>query len=171
MGLNRIHFSEKRTAKSSTAQADENNPLDELERAIRTIENSFGKGTVMKLDSTSDRSSVEVISTGSLGLDIALGIGEVLHTIQANPLPGGVPRGRMVEIYGPGKSLFPWFNLQRALARPPWLCTLLLRHSNWEGSALSSMLNMLWILFGFQEKKKRFELIVNQGKNAGCQDK
>lgn len=61
-----------------------------LEGAMAAIERSFGKGSVMRLG---DRTAmnVEVISTGSLGLDIALGI-------------GGLPRGRIVEIYGPESS-------------------------------------------------------------------
>ncbi len=61
-----------------------------LEAALSQIDRAFGKGSVMKLGS---RQSVEIdtISTGSLGLDIALGI-------------GGLPRGRIVEIYGPESS-------------------------------------------------------------------
>ncbi len=61
-----------------------------LEGAMAAIERNFGKGSVMRLG---DRTAmnVEVISTGSLGLDIALGI-------------GGLPRGRIVEIYGPESS-------------------------------------------------------------------
>ncbi len=63
-----------------------------LDAALAQIERSFGKGSVMRLngDGTSPM-QVEAISTGSLGLDIALGI-------------GGVPRGRIVEIYGPESS-------------------------------------------------------------------
>ncbi len=60
--------------------------------AISSIEKQFGKGSIMRLDSSKDNiESVPSISTGSLGLDIALGI-------------GGVPRGRIVEIYGPESS-------------------------------------------------------------------
>jgi len=62
-----------------------------LEAALAHIEKQFGKGSIMKLG-TSDRSiDVEAIPTGSLGLDIALGI-------------GGLPKGRVVEIYGPESS-------------------------------------------------------------------
>src|SRR6266850_6921935 len=62
-----------------------------LGAALSQIEKQFGKGSVMRLgDSTASR-DVEAISTGSLGLDIALGI-------------GGLPRGRVVEIYGPESS-------------------------------------------------------------------
>ena len=61
-----------------------------LEAALSQIDKAFGKGSVMKLGSR-EGIEVETISTGSLGLDIALGI-------------GGVPRGRIVEIYGPESS-------------------------------------------------------------------
>ena len=61
-----------------------------LETALLSIERQFGKGAVMKLGQNSGM-QVESISTGSLGLDLALGI-------------GGVPRGRIVEIYGPESS-------------------------------------------------------------------
>ena len=62
-----------------------------LEAALGQIERAFGKGSVMKLGEGHTLVEVEVISTGSLGLDIALGI-------------GGLPRGRIVEIYGPESS-------------------------------------------------------------------
>jgi len=62
-----------------------------LQAALGQIEKQFGKGSVMRLgDSTASR-DIEVVSTGSLGLDIALGI-------------GGLPKGRVVEIYGPESS-------------------------------------------------------------------
>ena len=61
-----------------------------LDTALSQIEKQFGKGSVMKLGETADM-NVESISTGSLSLDIALGI-------------GGVPRGRIIEIYGPESS-------------------------------------------------------------------
>ena len=62
-----------------------------LEAALSQIERNFGKGSVMKLGHGSNVVDVDTISTGSLGLDIALGI-------------GGLPRGRVVEIYGPESS-------------------------------------------------------------------
>ena len=61
-----------------------------LQTAISQIEKQFGKGAIMKLGENQSM-NVEHISTGSLGLDMALGI-------------GGVPRGRIVEIYGPESS-------------------------------------------------------------------
>jgi recombination protein RecA len=62
-----------------------------LDAALGQIERAFGKGSIMKLGSHEAAAEVEVVSTGSLGLDIALGI-------------GGLPRGRVVEIYGPESS-------------------------------------------------------------------
>jgi len=62
-----------------------------LEAAISQIERGFGKGSIMRLGQNQQAVEVEAISTGSLGLDIALGI-------------GGLPRGRVVEIYGPESS-------------------------------------------------------------------
>jgi recombination protein RecA len=62
-----------------------------LDAALVQIERAFGKGSIMKLGSRPASSDAEIISTGSLGLDIALGI-------------GGLPRGRIVEIYGPESS-------------------------------------------------------------------
>ncbi len=62
-----------------------------LEAALGQIERAFGKGSIMKLGQREQAVDTEVISTGSLGLDIALGI-------------GGLPRGRIIEIYGPESS-------------------------------------------------------------------
>src|SRR5207244_12929680 len=62
-----------------------------LDAALGQIERAFGKGSIMKLGSREAASDVDVVSTGSLGLDIALGI-------------GGLPRGRVVESYGPESS-------------------------------------------------------------------
>ncbi len=62
-----------------------------LEAAIKQIERDFGQGAVMKLGDSGRDKSIEVISTGSLSLDVALGV-------------GGVPKGRVVEIYGPESS-------------------------------------------------------------------
>jgi recombination protein RecA len=62
-----------------------------LEAALAQIDKTFGKGSIMRLGAADHQIDVEAISTGSLGLDIALGI-------------GGLPRGRIVEIYGPESS-------------------------------------------------------------------
>ena len=65
--------------------------LKALDAAINNIEKQFGKGTVMKLGDSSANMNVETVPTGSLGLDLALGV-------------GGLPRGRVIEIYGPESS-------------------------------------------------------------------
>ena len=62
-----------------------------LDAAIAKLEKDFGKGTVMRLGDPSAQVAVETIPTGSLSLDLALGL-------------GGVPKGRIVEIYGPESS-------------------------------------------------------------------
>ncbi|MBW7949690.1 MAG: recombinase RecA [Pseudorhodoplanes sp.] len=62
-----------------------------LDAALSQIERAFGKGSIMRLGRTNKSMDIETVSTGSLGLDIALGI-------------GGLPRGRVVEIYGPESS-------------------------------------------------------------------
>lgn len=62
-----------------------------LDLAMRQIEKDFGKGSIMKLGEASTKMNIEVIPTGALSLDIALGV-------------GGIPRGRVVEIYGPESS-------------------------------------------------------------------
>jgi recombination protein RecA len=67
---------------------DKNKALD---AALSQIERAFGKGSIMRMGNKSADEEVEVISTGSLGLDLALGI-------------GGLPKGRIVEIYGPESS-------------------------------------------------------------------
>jgi recombination protein RecA len=69
----------------------EENRKKALSAALGQIEKQFGKGSVMRLGDASASYDVEAVSTGSLGLDIALGI-------------GGLPRGRVVEIYGPESS-------------------------------------------------------------------
>src|SRR4030088_706680 len=62
-----------------------------LDAALSQIERNFGKGSIMRLGKSDKNLDVDVVSTGSLGLDIALGV-------------GGLPRGRVIEIYGPESS-------------------------------------------------------------------
>ena len=62
-----------------------------LETALAQIERQFGKGSIMKLGEAAANQQIEVIATGSISLDVALGV-------------GGLPRGRVVEIYGPESS-------------------------------------------------------------------
>jgi recombination protein RecA len=80
-----LHIVEK---ESSSMNPERQKALD---AALAQIERAFGKGSVMKLGAKEAATEIETISTGSLGLDIALGV-------------GGLPRGRIVEIYGPESS-------------------------------------------------------------------
>jgi recombination protein RecA len=68
----------------------DDNKTKALQAALAQIEKQFGKGSIMKMDSQALQ-DIQVVSTGSLGLDIALGV-------------GGLPRGRVIEIYGPESS-------------------------------------------------------------------
>ena len=70
---------------------EKNEKLKALDAAISQIEKQYGKGAVMKLGDPSAQMNVETIPTGSLSLDIALGL-------------GGIPKGRIIEIYGPESS-------------------------------------------------------------------
>ena len=69
----------------------DDNKKKALDAALSQIERQYGKGSVMKLGDPSVMKDIEAVSTGSLGLDIALGI-------------GGLPKGRVIEIYGPESS-------------------------------------------------------------------
>jgi len=83
-----------KSSKSSTSSTQNPRPSDDrekaLESALEQIERQFGKGSVMRLGDEG-RAPIEVIPTGSIALDVALGI-------------GGLPRGRIIEIYGPESS-------------------------------------------------------------------
>ncbi|HYO26646.1 MAG TPA: recombinase RecA [Azonexus sp.] len=69
----------------------DDNKAKALAAALQQIEKQFGKGSIMKMGDAEIDEAIQVVSTGSLGLDIALGV-------------GGLPRGRVVEIYGPESS-------------------------------------------------------------------
>src|SRR5688500_19947115 len=75
---------------SDTPKMDENK-AKALQAALSQIEKQFGKGSIMRMGDAEVEKGIEVVSTGSLGLDMALGV-------------GGLPRGRVVEIYGPESS-------------------------------------------------------------------
>jgi recombination protein RecA len=75
---------------SNVVRLMEENKSKALQAALAQIEKQFGKGSIMRMDSQA-APDVQVVSTGSLGLDIALGV-------------GGLPRGRVVEVYGPESS-------------------------------------------------------------------
>ena len=62
-----------------------------LSIALANIEKQFGKGAIMRMAEGAEPQDIETVSTGSLGLDLALGV-------------GGLPRGRIIEIYGPESS-------------------------------------------------------------------
>jgi recombination protein RecA len=81
---------ETKEVKETKDTAVNSEKLKALQNTMDRIEKTYGKGTVMKLGDAPVE-NVEVISTGSLGLDVALGI-------------GGLPKGRVIEIYGPESS-------------------------------------------------------------------
>ena len=78
-------------AKASPKTSGLDKRTADLESAIAAITKSFGEGSIMRLGDEGANLKIDAISTGSLGLDIALGV-------------GGVPRGRIIEIYGPESS-------------------------------------------------------------------
>src|SRR3954469_19477631 len=77
-----------RLVENSSMDKDKSKALD---AALSQIERSFGKGSIMRLGKNQKIEEIEAVSTGSLGLDIALCV-------------GGLPRGRVIEIYGPESS-------------------------------------------------------------------
>ena len=81
-------MAEKKSDKNTDKPTDK---AAALKAALAQIEKSFGKGAIMKMDGSTPQEELQVISTGSLGLDLALGV-------------GGLPRGRIVEIFGPESS-------------------------------------------------------------------
>jgi recombination protein RecA len=81
----------KNTEKTGETDREKQEREKSLLTALQSIEKSYGKGAVMRLDEGSTPDKIESIATGSIGLDIALGI-------------GGIPKGRIIEIYGPESS-------------------------------------------------------------------
>ncbi len=77
--------------KGTKIEAANNEKAKALQAALAQIEKQFGKGSIMKLGEGEVIEDIQVVSTGSLGLDVALGV-------------GGLPRGRVIEIYGPESS-------------------------------------------------------------------
>lgn len=80
-----------KTDRKEASKMNKEEKMKALEAALGQIEKQYGKGSVMKLGDPSARMNVESIPTGSLSLDIALGL-------------GGIPKGRIIEIYGPESS-------------------------------------------------------------------
>lgn len=106
-------------AKKATEEAvldPQQEKMKALQAALSKIEKDFGKGSIMKLGEEKIE-NVDVIPTGSIGLNAALGV-------------GGYPRGRIIEIYGPG-----------LLVRPHWLSTPSPRHRRLAVLQHSSMLS------------------------------
>ena len=75
----------------SEVTSNQSNKFKAIEAAFSAIEKQFGKGSIMRLDDTRDAADIQAISTGSLSVDVALGV-------------GGLPKGRVVEIYGTESS-------------------------------------------------------------------
>lgn len=90
-GMNRAMMRMGSHGGKEMAKEDKQDKLKALDAAISQIEKQYGKGAVMKLGDSSARMNVEAVPTGSLSLDLALGI-------------GGFPKGRIIEIYGPESS-------------------------------------------------------------------
>src|SRR6185369_7704332 len=88
--INKENFLMDAQVKGSRIAAD-SEKAKALQAALAQIDKQFGKGTIMRLGEGEKLEDVQVVSTGSLGLDIALGV-------------GGLPRGRVIEIYGPESS-------------------------------------------------------------------
>jgi recombination protein RecA len=80
-----------RLVDNPSMQKDTKDKAKAIDAALAQIERAFGKGSIMRLGKNDKVAEVETVSTGSLGLDIALGV-------------GGLPRGRVIEIYGPESS-------------------------------------------------------------------
>ena len=88
----RMHYDKERTSvRERKSGMEREEKLKALDAAIAHLEKEYGKGTVMKLGDPANQMNIETIPTGSLSLDIALGL-------------GGIPKGRIVEIYGPESS-------------------------------------------------------------------
>ena len=86
-----IIMASDKTDKKVERKVDPSEKDKALDAALSQIQKQFGKGAIMKLGDKGAQMNVEAISTGSISLDVATGI-------------GGVPRGRIVEIYGPESS-------------------------------------------------------------------
>ena len=84
-------YGERRESNGQQPQYDREDKLKALDAALTQIEKAYGKGSVMKLGDSGANMNIETVPTGSISLDIALGL-------------GGVPKGRIIEVYGPESS-------------------------------------------------------------------
>ena len=111
-----------REEKSNVINRDMNKDekLKALDAALTQIEKAYGKGSVMKLGDSRANMNIETVPTGSISLDIALGL-------------GGVPKGRIVEVYGPERPRSP--------------CTWWQRYRSAEALQASLTRSMPWILY------------------------
>jgi recombination protein RecA len=94
MGCNEMPETDDQTSfrrQTMAVTVSQEDKMKALSAALGQIEKQFGKGSVMRLGDHAETQDLQVVSTGSLGLDIALGV-------------GGLPRGRVIEIYGPESS-------------------------------------------------------------------
>ena len=83
--------SSRKVEKKAPERKDASNKLQAIKMAMEQIEKQYGKGSIMRLGEKADRANIDTVPTGSVALDLALGV-------------GGLPRGRIVEIYGPEAS-------------------------------------------------------------------
>ncbi len=84
-------MADKTDKTNKTEAKKDENKLKALEAALAQIEKQYGKGSVMKLGDNNTHMNIETVPTGCLSLDIALGL-------------GGIPKGRILEVYGPESS-------------------------------------------------------------------
>ena len=110
---------EKKKSASSEFEGMSGDKQKALTAALAQIEKQFGKGSIMRLGDAEIGQDIQVVSSGSLGLDIALGV-------------GGLARGRVIEIYGPNR-----------LVKPHSHCMRLQRCKSWEAPVPLSMQSML----------------------------
>ena len=104
----------KTTRKDPVERKEGDERKKALNAALASIEKQFGKGAIMRMADGVEQQNIEVVSTGSLGLDLALGV-------------GGLPRGRIVEIYGPESSGKTTLSLQviAEMQKMHWIFSML----------------------------------------------
>ncbi len=119
-------MAKKTTTKADNKKSDATDRETELEKALQKITKAFGEGAVMKMGDRPEL-KIDVVSTGILSLDLALGV-------------GGLPRGRIVEIYGPESSGKPRLRCRRLpnYKKPVARQLILTRKMRWIQSMLPS---------------------------------